>query len=124
MSRRRNYAYYQHSILAAEALLETKIEHVRALLDVLVELDGQIGEKERAPRLARLELDLMLKRESSELAMEEDDWKVLVVEYLSKWGSKGSVVPELEGIVGDKKDWLQGELEKRIAAGQVGSTSS
>jgi hypothetical protein len=124
MSRRRNYAYYQHSILAAKALLGAKIEHVRALLDVLVELDSQIGEKERAPRLARLELDLMLKRESSELAMEEDDWKVLVVEYLSKWGSKGSVVPEIEGIVGDKKDWLQGELEKCIAAGQVGPTSS
>jgi N-terminal acetyltransferase B complex non-catalytic subunit len=115
---RRNYAYYQHSITAAKALVASKPDLVRGLIDV-PELDGTIGEKERAPKLARLELDLALVQHSSDMAMSETDWKEVVMDYLNKWGSKGSIVPELEAIVGKRKEWLATELESRIASGQV-----
>lgn len=121
---RRNYAYYQHSITAAKALLASKPDLVRGLIDVLLELDGRIGDKERAPKLARLELDLALLQHSSDMAMSETDWKEMVTDYLNKWGSKGSIVPEVEGIVGDRKEWLATELESRIASGQVSTLLS
>lgn len=132
LGRRRNYAYYRHSILAAKALLQaktkTKPDLVEKLRDTFISLDKEIGEKERAPRLARLELDLILVKsvKSSggiDLALSRQEWEEMVMSYWNRWGSKGSIIPELEGIVsegeGDRKEWFRSVIESRIAQGHV-----
>lgn len=119
MIRQRNYAYYRHSIYAASALLKTKPELVEKLRDTLIALDKEIGEKERAPRLAQLELDNMLVTRSSPLAMGNTEWEGLVSSYWNRWGSKGSTVAELEGIVGERKEWLRETMKERVGAGHV-----
>jgi hypothetical protein len=95
--RYRNYAYYQHSNTASKALLATRPHLVKGFISKLDELHAQHGTKERAPLLAKLELDLNLS--NTDLALPEDEWKKLVMEYWTKWGAKGSIVPELEGQV-------------------------
>lgn len=75
--------------------------------------------KERAPLLAKVELDLHLI--STDLALSEQGWKQLVNEYWMRWGSKGSIVPELEAIAGSRTAWVQEMVEIRIAEGQVSS---
>lgn len=121
--RRRNYAYYQHSILAAEALLKTKPDLVKKLKEAFIWLEKETGEKERAPKLARLELDQVLAKQSSDLALSRQEWEEMVVSYWNRWGSKGSIVPELEGVVGkgegDRKEWFKGVMENRIAESHV-----
>jgi N-terminal acetyltransferase B complex non-catalytic subunit len=119
MIRYRNYAYYQHSIVASRALLATRQDLVKAFLTKLDDLHAKYGSKERAPLLAKLELDLILVERSSDLALTEEEWKTLVTEYWTRWGSKGSIVPELEAIAGGRKAWVQELLEGRIADGQV-----
>lgn len=119
MGRRRNYAYYRHSIIAARALLPTKSALVEKLRKALIDLDEEIGEKERAPKLARLELDLKLAQGASELSMPVDQWKDLVSSYWTRWGSKGSVVPELEGVQGERSAWLRDMMGEIISKGHV-----
>jgi len=119
MNRYRNYAYYQHSISASKALLSTRPDLVKAFIAKLDELHEQHGSKERAPLLAKLELDLELMKRFSDQALVEDEWKRLVKEYWTRWGSKGSIVPELEAVVGGRKAWLRESMEGRIAEGQV-----
>ena len=62
-------------------------------------LHAEIGEKERAPRLAVLELDEVLAKSHHASAMPDEQWTDMAEAYWSRWGSKGSVVTELEGIV-------------------------
>jgi hypothetical protein len=119
MSRYRNYAYYQHSIAASRALQATRQDLVNAFITKLVDLHTKYGSKERAPLLAKLELDLILVERSSDLSLGEEEWKKLFTEYWTRWGSKGSIVPELEAIAGDRREWVQELLERRIAEGQV-----
>lgn len=76
--------------------------------------------KERAPLLAKLELDLQLS--SSDMALPEEEWEKLVTEYWTRWGVKGSIVPELEAIAGSRTAWIQEMMDKRIAEGQVSYT--
>lgn len=87
------------------------------LRNAFVELDAEVGEKERAPKLARLELDLELAKRSSDLAMPEEEWEREMMAYWTRWGSKGSVVTELEGVVGERQEWLNGVMERRIPEG-------
>jgi hypothetical protein len=115
--RYRNYAYYQHSISASKALLTTRPELVKRFISKLDELHAQYGTKERAPLLAKLELDLHLS--TTDLALAEDEWKKLVAEYWTRWGAKGSIVPELEAIAGSRMDWVQEMMGSCIAEGQV-----
>jgi hypothetical protein len=61
-----------------------------------------------------------LKERTSDLALSEGEWKKLVSEYWTKWGSKGSIVPELEAVAGDRLPWIQALMESRIAESQVG----
>jgi hypothetical protein len=61
-------------------------------------LHEQIGSRERSPSLLILELDNTLIKRGLE-GMEESRWKKLVEEYWVSWGSRGSIVSELEGIV-------------------------
>lgn len=119
MNRYRNYAYYQHSISASKALLSTRPDLVGAFFAKLDQLHQQYGSKERAPLLAKLELDLESVERSNDLALVEDEWMRLVKDYWTRWGSKGSIVPELEAIVGGRKAGLRELLEGRIAEGQV-----
>jgi N-terminal acetyltransferase B complex non-catalytic subunit len=119
MDRYRNYAYYQHSINASRALQATRQDLVKGFITKLDDLHVKHGSKERAPLLAKLELDLMLAERSSDLALGEEEWKKLVTEYWTRWGSKGSIVPELEAIAGIRKAWVHELLERRIAEGQV-----
>jgi N-terminal acetyltransferase B complex non-catalytic subunit len=119
MNRYRNYAYYQHSITASRALLSTRQDLVKVYITKLDDLHVKHVSKERAPLLAKLELDLILVERSSDLALAEEEWKTLVTEYWTRWGSKGSIVPELEAIAGDRREWVKDLLERRIAEGQV-----
>jgi hypothetical protein len=115
--RYRNYAYYQHFISASKALLATRPDLVKRFISKLDELYAQHGTKERAPLLAKLELDLHLS--SSDMVLPEDEWKKLVTEYWTRWGAKGSIVPELEAIAGSRTAWVQEIMETCIAEGQV-----
>jgi hypothetical protein len=115
--RYRNYAYYQHSITASKALLATRPDLVKGFISKLDELQAQHGMKERAPLLAKLELDLNLL--NTDLALPEEEWKKLVAEYWTRWGVKGSIVPELEAIAGSRTAWVQEIMDTRIAEGQV-----
>jgi hypothetical protein len=118
--RYRNYAYYQHSNTASKALLATRPHLVKGFISKLDELHAQHGTKERAPLLAKLELDLNLS--NTDLALPEDEWKKLVMEYWTKWGAKGSIVPELEAVAGSRTAWIQEMMDTRIAEGQVSYT--
>lgn len=115
--RYRNYAYYQHSIAASKALLGTRPDLVKGFASKLDELHAQHGTKERAPLLAKLELDLHLP--TADLALPEEEWKKLVMGYWTRWGAKGSIVPELEAITGSRTAWVQEMMDTRIAEGQV-----
>jgi len=77
----------------------------------------QYGTKERAPLLAKLELDLHLS--NSDMALPEDEWKQLVSEYWTRWGAKGSIVPELEAITGSRTALVHEMMVTRKAEGQV-----
>lgn len=121
--RTRNYAYYRHSILAATALLPTHPELVEKVRAEFVRLDQEIGKRERAPKLARLELDLELVKASSDLTLSQDEWEGEVLSYWNKWGSKGPVVAELDGVVGQRQVWLQGVMEKRASEGHTDEKS-
>jgi len=117
MIRYRNYAYYLHSISASKALLASRPDLVKRFISRLDELQGQYGTKERAPLLAKLQLDLHLS--NSDMALPEDEWKQLVSEYWTRWGSKGSIVPELEAIAGSRTALVHEMMVTRIAEGQV-----
>jgi len=119
MIRYRNYAYYLHSISASKALLASRPDLVKRFISRLDELYVQYGTKERAPLLAKLELDLHLS--NSDMALPEDEWKQLVSEYWTRWGAKGSIVPELEATAGSRTAWVQEMMAARIAEGQVRS---
>jgi len=115
--RYRNYAYYQHSISASKALLASRPDLVKRFFSKLDELHALYGTKERAPLLAKLESDLHLS--SSDMVLSEEEWKKLVLEYWTRWGAKGSIVPELEAITGSRTAWVQEMMDTRIAEGQV-----
>jgi len=53
------------------------------------------------------------------MVLSEEEWKQLVTEYWTRWGVKGSIVPELEAIVGSRTTWVMELLVTRIAEGQV-----
>jgi hypothetical protein len=53
------------------------------------------------------------------MVLPEDEWKKLGTEYWTKWGAKGSIVPELEAIAGSRTAWVQEIMETCIAEGQV-----
>ena len=118
--RYRNYAYYQHSISASKALLATRPDLVKRFISRLDELHAQHGTKERAPLLAKLELDLHLS--TTDLALPEEERRKLVMEYWTRWGAKGSIIPELEAIAGSRTVWIQEMMDTRIAERQVSDT--
>jgi len=91
-----NYAFYTHVLTALEgAYSDERAAKVAAVLDGLV---GSMGSKERAPALARLELDAALRRRGKGLP--EAEWTTKVNEYLDRWGSKWTTVDELPRIAG------------------------
>jgi len=67
-------------------------ELVEKTVELFNDLDERIGEKERAPLLGALEIEVERK------SMEIDQWMKVVLKYWTRWGSKGCVVSELEGI--------------------------
>jgi hypothetical protein len=71
---------------------------VTSTTKLLAELDGVIGQKERAPKLALLELDWRLRR-GGVGGRKEDAWKAAVRSYWEVWGGKGCVVEDLLGVV-------------------------
>lgn len=109
---KRNYAFYQYLVQCAG----DRPELVAKSRDLLKTLDGQIGEKERAPLLA------LLKVEKDSRAMTDDEWFEMVQTYWKRWGSKGCVVSELEGVVGDDELRMGRQvrmLETRTKEGHV-----
>lgn len=89
---------------------------------ILKTLEAAIGGKERAPLLALLEFDNAVS-ESNKVS--DADWEKAVERYWSRWGSKGSIVTELEGVApeGRKRDVLSRKLEDRSAGSHVSHTS-
>ena len=93
-----------------------KTEMVEKTVDLLKDLDERIGAKERAPMLALLEMERERK------AMKEDEWFESVERYWQRWGSKGCVVSELEGIAGadhGRMGRLMEMTRKRATEGHV-----
>lgn len=111
--RQKNYAYYCHFLLAT---LTPRGAAIQAGIDLLRELEAEIGEKERSPLLALLEMG------KKERKMTDEEWKRDVERYWMRWGNKGCVVSELEGIVGEDKvrvGVVLGMMEKRVSEGHV-----
>ncbi|ORX35576.1 N-acetyltransferase B complex non catalytic subunit-domain-containing protein [Kockovaella imperatae] len=102
----RNYAFYRHLILATKYLDNTALT-----VAALEAVHADIGAKERAPALALLELG------------EEVDWQTKVEAYWSQWGAKGSVVSELEGIVGERNETKREALVIMLEKLDSGHTS-
>lgn len=99
-----NYAFYAHVLTALEGAYSDELaEKVTTVLDGLVE---SMGSKERAPALARLELDAALRKRGKGLP--ESEWTAKVNAYLDRWGSKWTTVDELPRIAGsDRSDALR-----------------
>ncbi|WVW84264.1 hypothetical protein I302_106294 [Kwoniella bestiolae CBS 10118] len=115
----RNYAFYRHLLLCTEHL-SSKPEQLNSTYELLISLEEQIGSKERAPSLARLEIQSILRKPQvqSDLVLDDEKWLEAVEKYWVQWGSKGSIVSELEGIVGDdaQRKWLVEGLMTRQAS--------
>ncbi|WWD16993.1 hypothetical protein CI109_101429 [Kwoniella shandongensis] len=103
----RNYAHYRYLLEATEKSGFSAIDETNALL---VDLQDKVGSKERAPALALIELRCRSRTKSektTETANDIDDVEK-VQEYWIRWGSKGSIITEIEGIWGD------GERKEKI----------
>jgi len=88
----RNYAFYKYLLRIVNYLGGDKAKEAA---DLLRSLDESIGTRERAPKLALLQLDNEVE---DGLKMAVGDWDALVAAYWTRWGSKVSVITELEGV--------------------------
>lgn len=91
-----NYAFYRHLMAAAQDA--PRREKAAALFRDLV---VKIGEKERAPLLALLELDMQAP------ALPEEEWEATVRDYLARWGGKWTAQSDLAGIAGTRAEALK-----------------
>ncbi|GMK53932.1 hypothetical protein CspeluHIS016_0105180 [Cutaneotrichosporon spelunceum] len=98
-----NYAYYRHLMEAAK-----DDERRKKATALFCDLVVQIGEKERAPLLAVLELDL-------QAPMPEAEWEATMREYLARWGSKWTTQSELAGVVGTHGEVLKSIMKEGAA---------
>ncbi|OCF31945.1 hypothetical protein I316_06328 [Kwoniella heveanensis BCC8398] len=116
---RRNYAFYRHLIITTEKLGPNNAV-VKATDDLFKSLHEKIGNKERAPALARLELQALLRSQGAqgEVVWSDENWSKAVEQYWIQWGSKGSIVTELVGIVGEDK--IRQDLVLKFLVEQVG----
>jgi hypothetical protein len=98
--RQRNYLFYRHLVLSAlHASDPTLIESAKSLLS---ELDSSIGSKERAPKLALLELDLRLRScgaSSGAVGMSDEEYVERIKAYWDQWGAKGCVVDDFRTVI-------------------------
>ncbi|KAK4685849.1 N-terminal acetyltransferase B complex non-catalytic subunit, partial [Tremellales sp. Uapishka_1] len=69
-----------------------------------------IGKKERAPMLALLELEMRV-RNAQNNGKTDEEWVEMVKVYWERWGSKGSCVTEIEGVIGGDEPRLALVLE-------------
>nr|XP_018262725.1 uncharacterized protein I303_04205 [Kwoniella dejecticola CBS 10117]OBR84883.1 hypothetical protein I303_04205 [Kwoniella dejecticola CBS 10117] len=118
----KNYAYYRHLLLSLQNLiLLERTDKIRVIDDLLDEIEKEIGLKERSPALARLELQSILRKQrtSSDVILDNDVWLKVVEKYWIQWGSKGSIVSEIEGIVNkddeERKILVKEFVEKQAA---------
>ena len=113
MFRQRNYVFYRYIIRWARE----ESELVKETETLFMGLDAEIGEKERAPLLAQLELEM------GSRTMQDEEWMAVVETYWTRWGSKGCVVSELEGVIGEDEERLGRVLDmmrRRVTHGHVG----
>lgn len=95
-----NYAFYRHLLAALDGAYTA--ERAGEADDLFKQIAEAIGAKERAPSLARLELD---KRQRARNAgMDKAEWEALVKAYLARWGSKWTTGDELAGIAGEDRN--------------------
>ncbi|WVQ99727.1 hypothetical protein IAU59_006869 [Kwoniella sp. CBS 9459] len=98
----RNYAFYRYLLLATAK--STADAATFGITDNLLHsLHASIGHKERAPAAAALELQNILRSKgiTGDVQLSDEDWLKAVEQYWIQWGSKGSIVTELEGIAGE-----------------------
>lgn len=91
----RNYAFYRYLIDCIGRCADSA-DRAKETTALLRKLHESVGERERAPLLAILELDLAV---GQEVKASDKDWTRDVDAYWSRWGSKGPIVSEFEGIV-------------------------
>ncbi|OCF74339.1 hypothetical protein I204_04710 [Kwoniella mangroviensis CBS 8886] len=110
----RNYSYYRHLLLCIGHLVSSG-EQVRSTDDLLQKLEQELGTKERSPSLARLELQKILRKNQpqSDRVWDNETWLKAVEKYWIHWGSKGSIVTEIEGVL-DKDDEERKGLVERL----------
>ncbi|WVF71131.1 hypothetical protein IAT40_005928 [Kwoniella sp. CBS 6097] len=98
----RNYAFYRYLVLSTREST-SDIATFKATDELLKTLHVEIGSKERAPAVARLELQDILRLKGIEggVVLSDEDWLKAVEQYWIQWGAKGSIVTELEGIAGE-----------------------
>lgn len=100
-----NYAFYRH-LMAAAGDVERRKKAAALFRDLVV----KIGEKERAPILALLELDMLAP------TMPEDEWEATVRDYLARWGGKWTAHGDLAGVAGTHTGALKAVMKE--AAGR------
>ncbi|WVQ83099.1 hypothetical protein IAT38_005237 [Cryptococcus sp. DSM 104549] len=108
---RRNYAYYRYLLLTT--LHSTDPEALEGTVILLNTLKDEIDNRERAPKLAGLELENLLRKEKlasnvgvAPYLLDDQQWLEILQQYWVQWGAKGPIVTEIEGI-------LEGVSEKR-----------
>ncbi|WWC88996.1 uncharacterized protein L201_003913 [Kwoniella dendrophila CBS 6074] len=121
----RNYSYYRHLLICTENLISNP-EIVKSTYDLIHNLEVEIGSKERSPLLAKLELQLILRKNKmikSDIILENDKWIKEVEKYWISWGSKGSIITEIEGLV-EKDDEERRDLVRRFLEKQASQQHS
>ncbi|WWD03229.1 hypothetical protein V865_001280 [Kwoniella europaea PYCC6329] len=120
----RNYSYYRHLLVSTEHLLSNEAQ-IMSTDDLLQNLEEEIGAKERSPSLARLELQKTLRKNQSQSdrVWDNEKWLKAVERYWIHWGSKGSIISELEGIV-DKNDEERKGLVEQLLEKQASQQQS
>ncbi|KAK8864694.1 hypothetical protein IAR55_001946 [Kwoniella newhampshirensis] len=116
MEARRNYAFYRYLVEATE---NAGFESTSQSNSLLRTLEEDFGPKERAPSLARIELRCRLRSKLKAATKQFDDIDGVkdVEQYWALWGSKGSIITEIEGVWGDgeRKEKIVGFLKQRAA---------
>lgn len=93
-----NYAFYLHVLACVANAGDERVERAEKAAALFRDLVVAVGEKERSPLLALLELD---KQEAEAgRGMPEDEWVETVKDYLDRWGGKWTAESEMAGIAG------------------------
>lgn len=104
-----NYAFYRHLLACVVAPGDEREARATAAAALFRDLVVAVGEKERSPLLALLELDA--REAEAGRGMPEAEWADTVRDYLDRWESKWTAESEMAGIAGSHGSALRGIME-------------